>query len=218
MSVSLAIIILRKSTKQYNSQSGATLVELMVVALIIILVAAIAFLNRGAANEQFQRQNASRQLKAAFERARFDSVKRRAVDEDKKANVLLTETTFTLRTDVNLNGLTTDTDDAATTTVASGITIQRYDGAAFSSSNEKVAFNFRGEVPASPAAQFLVCNGTCPAVNALTPNVADVLIITPTGTVNLLPGTPSSIPTFTNPTLVGSTSTTDNIHEDVTVP
>lgn len=208
--------MVRKVT--FNSESGATLVELMVVALIIFIIAAIAFLNPGRANEQLQRQNASRQLKAAFERARFDSVKRRAVDEDKKANVVLTATTFTLRTDVTLNGLTTDAGDAAVTTVPTGIVIARYDGAAFSSANEKVSFNMRGEVPASPAAQFLICNGTCPAVADLTSDIADVLVITPTGTVNLLPGGPNVIPTFSNPALSGTTSTTANLNPDVTVP
>lgn len=201
-----------------NRQSGASLVELMVVALIIVIVASLAFMNGGTANEQFQRQNASRMLKAALERARFDSVKRRAVDNNTKAYVQIAGTTFTLYTDINLNGLVTDAGDASQTTVANGITIRRYDGAAFTSSNDKVVFNMRGEVPMSPAPQFVICNGTCPANLDLTPAVADILIVTPTGTVNLLPGGPGAIPTFTNPTLSGSTSTTDGIDPDVTVP
>jgi len=207
-----------KSRDKLSSEAGVTLVELMVVALIIIIVGTIAVLNAGTANARFQRQNATRQLKAALERARFDSVKRRAVNDNQKASVTLSATSFILTTDVTLNGLTTDSADAVITYADAGITFQRYDGAAFSASNEKVAFNMRGEVPTSPAAQFLICNGTCPAVASLTPNVADILIVTPTGTVNLLPGTPDALPTFTDPTLAGSTSATADINPDVTVP
>lgn len=207
-----------KSRDKLSSEAGVTLVELMVVALIIIIVATIAFLNAGTANAQFQRQNVTRQLKAALERARFDSVKRRAVNDNQKASVTVSGSSFVLRTDVDLNGLTTDAGDVATVFADAGITIQRYDGAAFSASNEKVAFNMRGEVPTSPPAQFLICNGTCPAVASLTPDIADILIVTPTGTVNLLPGTPGALPTFTDPTLSGSTSATADINPDVTVP
>ena len=61
-----------------SGQAGISLVELLVVIVIIAIVASVALMRRGSANEQFQRQNASRELKTAFERARFDSVKRRA--------------------------------------------------------------------------------------------------------------------------------------------
>ena len=61
-----------------QGQDGTTLVEALVVILIISIVAAMAIMNRGSADEQFKRQNLARELKVAFERARFDSVKRRA--------------------------------------------------------------------------------------------------------------------------------------------
>jgi hypothetical protein len=48
-----------------------------VVISIIAIVAAIALMQRGNSNEQFKRQNITWGLKNAFERARFDSVKRR---------------------------------------------------------------------------------------------------------------------------------------------
>ena len=129
--------------EKLSSEAGVTLVELMVVALIIIIVATIAFLNAGDANPQFQRQNATRQLKAVLERARFDSVKRRAVNDNEKASVTVAGTSFILTTDVTLNGLTTDSGDAATTFADAGITIQRYDGATLDSTNNKVAFGTR---------------------------------------------------------------------------
>lgn len=201
-----------------NSESGVSLVELLVVCVIIAVVASLVLLRQGSANEVFRRQNVSGQLKSALERARFDSVKRRAVNADQKANVVVSANSFTLYTDVNLNGVITDPVDAVVTSVPLGITIQRYDGAAFGPSNEKVLFNMRGEVPMSPAPQFIVCNGPCPAIASLTPAVADILLVTPTGTVNLLPGSPDAIIPFTNPALSGSTSTTEDINPDVTVP
>lgn len=201
-----------------RSEAGVSLVELMVVVLIISIAASLAFMNRGSANEQLQRQNAARQLKAALERARFDSVKRRAVNEVAKANVVVSGNSFTLNTDVNLNGVTTDPGDAFVTTLPTGITLQRYDGAAINGSNNRIAFNMRGEVAMSPPPQFIICNGTCPAVASLNSAIADVLIVTPTGTVNLLPGGPDVIPDFNNPVLAGSTSATDGINPEVTVP
>jgi Tfp pilus assembly protein FimT len=202
-----------------NSQSGASLVELMVVALIIAIVATIALFNGNSANPRYQRQNASRMLKAALERARFDSVKRRAVNGNAMAKVVVTSTSFTLHTDANLNGLTTDSGDGSTTIFATGITMRRLDGAAFSSGvNDTITFNMRGEVPASPVAQFVVCNGTCPDNASLTSDMSDVLVVTPTGTVNLLAGGPNVVPTFNTPSVAGSTSNTAGIDPDVTVP
>ena len=61
-----------------KSQAGVTIVELLVVCVIIAIIAGFALMQRGGANEQFQRQNVARELKFALERARFDSVKRRA--------------------------------------------------------------------------------------------------------------------------------------------
>jgi prepilin-type N-terminal cleavage/methylation domain-containing protein len=203
---------------KFRSEAGVSLVELLVVCVIIGIVASLAILRPGSANEKLRRQTVSGQLKSAFERARFDSVKRRAVNEDQKAKVVVAGNRFTLFTDVNMNGVITDTVDSVLTTLPAGITIQRYDGAAFGPSNETVAFNMRGEVPLSPAPQFIVCNGTCPAIEFLTPAVADILLVTPTGTVSLLPGEPGAIVPFTNPALNGSTSVTDDINPDVTVP
>src|SRR5690606_12428047 len=63
----------------HSLDAGFSFVELMVVIVIIVIVATLALMQRGSANEQFQRQNVARELKVALERARFDSVKRRAL-------------------------------------------------------------------------------------------------------------------------------------------
>ena len=75
--------------KSNSHQSGVTLVELLVVIVVISILAGFALLQRGNANEQLRRQNAAQQLKVAFERARFDSVKRRAECDPNKAKVVI---------------------------------------------------------------------------------------------------------------------------------
>src|SRR5687768_2574274 len=111
-----------------NSESGVSLVELMVVVLIIAIVISIAVFSPGNANEQFKRQNAARELKVAFERARFDSVKRRA-DATGTPTVPLAyvridnATQFTLVTDANQDGDVTDAGDAVATAFPTNINL-----------------------------------------------------------------------------------------------
>jgi prepilin-type N-terminal cleavage/methylation domain-containing protein len=180
---------------QSNShQAGVTLTELLVVLVVIATIAGFAIMRRGTANEIFKRQNVAQQLKSAFERARFDSVKRRAdnVGVDYRAKVTITPTSYTLRTfnnDVNSMPVASD----AVTTLPAGIVIGLYDGSALTS--QEVAFDMRGETPASPPPQFYVCNVTCASPTNLT---ANIVIVTLTGTVNLLPGG-STLPTFGAP-------------------
>ena len=62
----------------FKAQGGFSFVELLIVVAIIAVVSTLAFFRMGTANTQFQRQNVARELKVAFERARFDSVRRHA--------------------------------------------------------------------------------------------------------------------------------------------
>ena len=181
---------MRRSNYTTQGQDGTTVVEVLVVVVIISVVAAFAIMNKGTANEQFQRQNVARELKFAFERARFDSVKRHA--EGGPAEVLVETDKFTLRTDsdLSISGL-----ESAETLLPPNISIARFDGG---SGDVTVAFDKRGEIgPTSPA--FLVCNGTCTAAND-TPGNANIVLVTPTGTVNMLPGG-ATPPSFTAPSV-----------------
>ncbi len=194
------------SLRSDSHQSGVTLTELLVVVVVIVVIGAFALMQRGAANEQLVRQNAAQQLKSAFERARFDSVKRRAVGSSAVAKVTVTPTSFTLRTyndDVNGNPIAAET----TTNLPTGIVIGLYDGTTLTS--QEVVFNMRGETPTSPAPQFNVCNVDCTSPNN---SNANVLIITPTGTVNLLSGS-SQLPTFGAPA-VNSVPTNSGVNPD----
>lgn len=194
-----------------NSQSGVSMVELLVVMVIIAIVVSLALLNRGNANEQFQRQNASRLLKAAFERARFDSVKRRADGSSDRpfAYVQVRNDGFTLRTfndDVNSNPIAKD----ESTTFSSGIVLAHY---ASGTIPMTVSFNRRGETSGG-VPQFYVCNIGCSSPDNAD---ADLIVVTLTGTVNLLGGG-ATIPSFSNTSLAGSVSDTASINDDVIIP
>ena len=193
-----------------NSQSGVSLVELMVVVLIIVIVVSIATMYRGSANEELQRQNGSRQLKELLERARFDSVKRRADGTTARpyAQVTVNANSVVLRTYndvVNSNPSPRD----QTINFAAGVIVAHY---ASGTLPLTITYNRRGEPTGD--ARFRVCNITCSNPTNAT---SDIVIVTPTGTVNLLSGG-STLPTFSNPTLTGSVNASDSINDDVVIP
>ena len=194
-----------------DDQSGITLVELLVVIIVIAIVAGLALMQRGSANEQFQRQNVARELKVAFERARFDSVKRRAVGGTApQAYVTVTPTSFTLHTYSNdVNGVAIVQNQG--TTLPTGIAIARHDGTALTTFD--VSFNMRGETPQSPPPQFWVCKGDCATASAADKNI---VLVTATGTVNLLkPGV--GLPSFGVPS-VNNVSNTAGVNPDTVFP
>lgn len=178
-------------------QRGVTLVELLVVFVVIAIIAGFAMMQRGGANEQLGRRNAAQELKTAFERARFDSVKRRAECDANKAKVVVNSNSFVLWTDKDLNG-TPDADEVETVNVNSQITI---DGISLVPP-VTVSFNQRGEVTAADSSTtstfpgFLVCNGSCSGTR--TNSDTNKVYVTPTGTVNMLAGTEMP-PTFGAP-------------------
>ncbi len=204
----------QKGDKFFN-QNGVTLVELLIVILLIIIVSTIAIMNMGSSKIQFERQTVARELKIAFERARFDSVKRRADGNtgSPMANVIVEGNSFTLKTDINQNGTLEAGEDRVNTSWKPGISIRDEDGAPIAAPIT-VTFDKRGEVTATGGtANFLVCNGDCSA----TPTVSNsnLVIVTTTGTVNILPGG-ATVPTFANPG-VAPVPSNANIRSIVTI-
>ncbi|MFL6467570.1 MAG: prepilin-type N-terminal cleavage/methylation domain-containing protein [Pyrinomonadaceae bacterium] len=72
------------------SQYGFSLVEVLIVVVIIGVVAAVAILGFGKSQVDLERQAIVREFKIYLERARFDSVKRRADLVADQANLVLT--------------------------------------------------------------------------------------------------------------------------------
>ncbi len=68
--------------KKIHSESGFTLLEILIVLTLISIVSAIAISQFATSKTNLQRQGIAREFKIYLERARFDSVKRRAVNND----------------------------------------------------------------------------------------------------------------------------------------
>jgi prepilin-type N-terminal cleavage/methylation domain-containing protein len=202
---------MRKVSPKLNSQSGVSLVELLVVIIVIAIVASMALLQRGSAQAQFQRQNISRELKTAFERARFDSVKRRAECPAAQAKVTVYVDHFILTTYQIQSGTLTAVNET-----------NNFSGSVISTNGNTtpevvVSFDQRGEVSATRSASaiapvFNICNGTtCSGAGVST---ADTVLISRTGTVNLLAGLASG-PSFGAPG--GTASVTDSVNTNLVI-
>jgi len=203
-----------------GEESGVTNVELMVVIVIISIVAAMALMGWGGSRERFRLQNVANELKVAFERARFDSVKRRPEDSDSFSRVVIAGTStiadhYTLTTDLNQNGAFDTSDDVVTNTTAHGVAIRPYPGVSMTFP-VTVAFNMRGESVATQSdgsavlPSFIACFNPCTPANSL------VILVTPTGTVNLLQGT-AGIPGFTAPGGMSDVPGDTDVNDLVTV-
>ena len=196
-----------------NDQSGVTLVELLVVIVIIAVVATLALMQRGTANAQLQRQNIATELKTAFERARFNSVTRRADSSSSWATVTVNNWSFVLNTFEDQGGTSTAT-PVTTDFTSQNIVIAGYES---QSVPYTIYFNRHGEPVDSSGNSvspvFLVCNSTC---NVPTDSTANLILVTPTGTVNLLGGSETP-PTFSAPG-VSNIPTTTGVNPTVSVP
>jgi prepilin-type N-terminal cleavage/methylation domain-containing protein len=209
--------------KKLQNQNGVSLVEMMAVISIIVIISALALMNIGSSKQQLKRQNVAQELKVAFERARFDSVKRRAEvisgGADYRARVTVDAASFTLLTDVNQDGDLDDAGDTRTTSFAD----QEIRIASNSTLPYTVYFNKRGEttnsLSGSISPSFLVCNPSCSISgtnsNATASN-ANLVLVTPTGTVNLLPGG-SAIPSFAAPSNISTVPNTNAIKNNVII-
>ena len=87
-----------------NPQGGFSLIEIFIVLVIIAIVTTFALLTFGSAKVDLHRQAVAREFKIYLERARFDSVKRRAEDPNRAALILNNATSFTVQLDFNEDG------------------------------------------------------------------------------------------------------------------
>lgn len=93
--------------KQYtpSSQGGFSLIEIFVVLVIIGIVTTFALLTFASSKVDLHRQAIAREFKIYLERARFDSVKRRADDPNRATVTLESATRFTVHLDLDDDGV-----------------------------------------------------------------------------------------------------------------
>ena len=187
--------------KKIYLQSGFSIIEVMIVLAVLAILTTIAILNFGSSKTDLQRQRIAREFKVYLERARFDSVKRRAVDVNNMSRITLNSpSSFTAAIDLNENGVLdaneirqinfderSGTQITVTDTLNYPITIR---------------FNQRGHIIAkdnlgdnvNPV--FTICSHNC---SGSTPNNehSTVISVSTTGTVAVLKNgqTPSALPT-----------------------
>src|SRR3954468_11661550 len=92
-------------SEQLTSQRGVSMIETLVVLAILAVLSTAAILSLGNSAKNLERQNIAKNFKISLERARFDSIKRRASDCENRSRVEITSaTSFKLLTDSNENG------------------------------------------------------------------------------------------------------------------
>lgn len=192
------------SNFESSSQSGKSLIEVVIILVIIGVLSAFAIVQVGQADTNLERQNIARRLKVLLERARFDSVKRRVQNVNQMSRVVIdSQTSFNVALDFNQNGALDSTE------------VQQVN---FSSSNNirivgtnlvfpiTLRFDRRGHVTvtdgngASITPTFIVCNGCTSPQTANNAN-ANLISISATGTVNMIGGG-DLLPPFNSPTVL----------------
>jgi Tfp pilus assembly protein FimT len=200
-----------KTSNCPRNQAGFSVVEVLIVVVVIMILAAFAVMQFGASAANLERQNVAREFKVNLERARFDSVKRRATGCADMSRVEITgPTTFQLVTDRDQNGtLNPATETTRVDFTGAGRVLIVDDPAP----TYPIVFRFdqRGnvssgscgsETPADTPTTF--CQVPCTAATASSNN-ASLIYVSPTGTVSMLAGG-ESIPSFSAPSVADMNS------------
>lgn len=87
-----------------SPQGGYSLIEIFIVIVIIGILTTLALLQLGRSRVDLQRQRIAREFKVYLERARFDSVKRRAAGAEVAKVVLNGPSSFTVTLDFDGDG------------------------------------------------------------------------------------------------------------------
>lgn len=213
---------------RFSRQRGYSLTEMMVVVVIVMVISLMPIMMIKTTKDQFSRQTFVRELKSALERARFDSVKRKPEVKEQRAKVVISNGSYQLVTYTNRLGAVDSTGvqqvaQAQTrniNTPDAAINAHTASGMASSSFPVTISFDARGEILAEDAGgtkvnnpAFVICQGDCSNYTAQNSNI---ILVSPTGTVNLLPGD-ASIPTFISPASTGAVSTGSSINKLVTI-
>jgi prepilin-type N-terminal cleavage/methylation domain-containing protein len=192
------------TNRRFASEDGYSLIEIVLVLVIIAIMATFAILALGSSTQNLDRQNITKEFKVSLERARFDSIRRRASECTDRARVEITSaTSFNIVTDTNQNG-TIDSDDTRTVNFGNRSLVQIVDDPE-PTYPVVIRFDERGNATSGdcgaetgPDSPTVFCDVPCTAgtANALNSNI---VFVSPTGTAAMLTGG-ETIPTFNDPT------------------
>lgn len=211
-------------TKGLNPQSGASVTEVLIVLVTAGLLLAVAVSQFGKSSSKFQRHNITHELKVAFERARFDSVKRRAsVKSDMSKVVINSSSKFTVYVDMNQDGVL-DTSTENRVVDFAGYTDARFAG--YMVYPVTVEFDQFGHAYATDGSdppvtinpKFLICDSGCTKhsysgeyiIEGADASNSDSISISQSGTVAVIGGG-ESLPSLTDPNLNTNANTTANV-------
>ena len=176
--------------KIFNSQSGISIIEILVVLTVLVILTTVAILQLGRAKTDLQRQRIAREFKVYLERARFDSVKRRAANAADMAKITLTSpSSFTAAIDFDGNG-TLNASETRQVDFA-----QRSNTQILVSDTLNypvtISFNQRGQITALDALNnvvspvFTICSNNCSDTSQNNKELS-VISVSTTGTVAVL--------------------------------
>jgi prepilin-type N-terminal cleavage/methylation domain-containing protein len=156
---------MEKKPKLTPSESGFSMVELLVVIIIIAVIAAFSVMGIGRARASINLNNSARTMINHLEKARIDSIRRRPNTISQMASVeVLNSKTYRVTMDFDGNGILRTRD----VTVESGVSIIiPNDPDTGLPELMKVLFNWRGKAPGGD--DIVLSNGTTQA----TVNIAD---------------------------------------------
>lgn len=198
---------------EFNSQSGKSLIEILIVLVVGAILVAMAVTRMTNAQSNIQRQNFAREFKVNLERARFDAVKRRAVDLSQMARIkILTPTSYEVYLDYDQSGNLESTEKRLFSFPSqSNVRILGSDMVLpvtirFDRFGNTTTKNEETTPQTSVTPIFTFCEGNCTLETATVAN-SNVITLSPTGTVAMLAGG-EALPTFNNPTVTNVNSVT----------
>lgn len=196
----------------FQSQSGKSIIELLIVLVVGGILISMAVTSMGSAPNNLQRQNLAREFKVNLERARYDSVKRRAETTLDMARIRINDqTSYSVVTDLNQNGALNFSESGG---VLTGTDVRQVSfagranvkilGAGFTFP-VNIRFDRRGQITATDGSGnaitpiFYFCEGACTVETANVSN-ANIVVLSETGTVAMLNGG-EPIPPYQSPTV-----------------
>ena len=198
-------------------QRGASIIELVIVLVIAGILVTFAVSRFGAATTNLHRQNLAREFKVNLERARFDSVKRRANGSSMAVVSIINETSYSVKTDLDQDG---DLDPSEERIVdlagTSGVRMILSAGVrapvsiSFDRKGHAIIEDYNGE----PTDHVLFCDANCTEANATNSN-SNAIYISPTGTVAMVGGADAP-PLVTDPD-ISTVAANAGINPDVAV-